>query len=219
MSDGLLGCESPWQRMRGGPPHSTTPPSDLPLTRPRPTSYPGSHSMPNQPFLNLSQSDSFAKTEDVESPMLDQSELQKVTSQSVETPIVEDDTQMTSVSEDGLQQSLQCDYCSDDDVDDEIHADFCEASGDPDPCNLQSDTDECNPLTDKDQCNLAYEPDQEEVPHATLDSQTSFSQRSHDQSGDDELVSCDTDDQSKSISVDRDSRTSSAKKSMKNTAV
>lgn len=216
MSGSQYGCESPWQRMGG----TQAPPSDLPLSRPRPTSYPGSSSAQTQPFLNLSQSESFPKKGELDSSNLDQSEFQTETgnSQSVETPVVEEDTQMTSVSEDCLQQSLHCDYCSDNDVEDEIHQDFCDASTDPDSCNPQSDVDHCNLLTDQDQCNPAYEPDQEDEEQALLgnehlDSQTSFPQRSHDQSGDSELKSCDSGNQSKGISVDRRSRPSSSQKS------
>lgn len=228
-ADDQLSCESPWQRRGVNSVPASEPLETLPL-RPRPTSYPGSFSQSNQPFPgSLSQSDSFPKMGG--SPVMDQSELHKITgnSQSVETPNVDDDTQMTSISEDDLQQSLYCDQCSEtNDVEDEINLD-CEASSDPYGCNPESDSDQCKLLSDQDQCNLGYESDHEE--HIELDSdsgllsnrnigsQTSFPSRSHDQLGDDEQRSCDTDDQSKSISVDRHSRNSSANRSMKNTAV
>lgn len=183
------------------------------------------------PFLNLSLSDSFPAVEDTDSPVLDQSEVQRLTgnSQSVETPNMEDDTQMTSLSEDhtydDFQQSLHCDHCSD--VEDEAHELF-EASCVPDQCNLQSDTDQCKLVQESDQCNPAYEPDQEEeclvvedllLDYKSVGSQTSLPFVSHDQSGDDEQEACDTADQSKSISIDKHSRSSSASKGMKNTAV
>ncbi|XP_060558376.1 potassium voltage-gated channel unc-103-like [Ruditapes philippinarum] len=107
-NEGDMSCDSPWQRRSGD-----TTPSLVPASTGGSAPF---SSQSTTPFLNLSQSDSFSQI-DSRSPYIDQSEqVKQINVSPSETPLCEDDTQLTTVSEDptcdDFPQSIACDPLS-----------------------------------------------------------------------------------------------------------
>jgi len=173
-------------------------------------------SQSNLPFLSHSQSDFFSETVGSLPANVDQSDYyrQANLSQSVSTPNLEEETQMTSLSEDqtfdDFPHSLHCDQTTDDIDDEEDKSLDMQASGEFDH-QVSGDFD---PHLDQDL--LQYDSGDELLQHEHVDSRTSGLQMSHDQSGGDRSRSCDSPDQSKHISTERQGTPT---KSTKNTAV
>lgn len=187
-----LSCDSPWQRRSG----DTTPsliPESTGVSAP-----PSSQS--TTPFLTLSQSDSFTQI-DSRSVNTDQLEQQKQNklSQSAETPICEDDTQLTTISEDqtcdDFPQSSACDPLSEN-----LSCDPPSESHDQnlsDDEQVQYDSDDgllCNEQKSQTYKSHDKSHDQRQKSHDQR-------QKLHDQSGSDRQLSCDSTDQSANISV------------------
>lgn len=196
-TEGLTSCDSPWQRRSGDTSPSLVPESTGGSAPPS--------SQSTTPFLTLSQSDSFTQI-DTRSPNVDQSEQQKqitALSQSIETTNFEDDTQLTSISEDqtmdDFPQSLPCDHLSE-------NFDL--------PCEPESESHDQNQPDLFDNDLVQYDSDDgllcnEENEYksqtfASHDQSHDQRQRSHDQTGSDVQMSHDITDQSTNISVEVD---------------
>lgn len=187
-----MSCDSPWQRRSGD-----TTPSLVPASTGGSAPY---SSQSTTPFLNLSQSDSFSQI-DSRSPYTDQSEqVKQIHVIPSDTPICEDDTQLTTVSEDptcdDFPHSLACDPLSENlDI-------SCDPESESNDQIVTQDLLDDDMNYDSDDgllCNEQKEPQSQTVQsHGVSHDQR---HRSHDQSGDDKQLSHDVTDQSENISV------------------
>lgn len=189
-----MSCDSPWQRQSGD-----TTPSLIPASTGG-SAPPSSQS--TTPFLTLSQSDSITQI-DSKYVNIDQSEQQKQTnvSPSAETPNCEDDTQLTTISEDqtfdDYPQSSACDALSEN-----IDLSCDPPSESHDQLETQNVFEEDQVQYDSGDELLCNE--QKEYQFQTLeprDKSHDQKQKSHDQSGGDRQLSPDNTDQSANISV------------------
>lgn len=187
-----MSCESPWQRRSGGTVPALVPASVVGSAR--------HSSQSKMPFLYLNQSELSSLKDSRRTPDKDQSEMQrqKTASHSVETPNFEDDTQLTSLSEDHTcddnTQSLPCDHIS-------------ENLGSQPDLECESH-DKCSSTNENYQDTVQYDSNDELLCNEETENVRSRNQshdrpsRSRDHSRDDEQMSHDIIDQSANISVE-----------------